>query len=35
MSECACIYCLETELYSKFYCQYCFDGCAKSEEDNH
>ena len=35
MTECACIYCLETELYSRLYCQYCFDGCAKTEDKTH
>lgn len=34
--ECACGACIKTELYSRLYCQDCYDyGCSKSEERFH
>jgi hypothetical protein len=36
MNECACRFCVKEELYSRLYCQDCYDyGCSKSEEDFH
>jgi len=36
MTECACVNCMEEELYSRLYCQECFDlACGKTDEDMH
>jgi hypothetical protein len=35
-TECACWGCVEENLYSRMYCQDCFDmGCGDSDEDMH
>lgn len=35
-TECACWNCIETELYSRLYCQDCYDyACGKTDEDMH
>lgn len=35
-TECACNGCIETELYSRLYCEECHDlACSESDEDMH
>jgi hypothetical protein len=35
-SECYCSHCVSEELYSRLYCQDCFDlSCSESSEDMH
>lgn len=35
-TECACMNCIETELYSRLYCEECHDlACSKTDEDMH
>jgi len=36
VTECACNNCVEEELYTRLYCEDCFDlGCSKTDEDMH